>query len=108
MCLWLSSAPFPLLLAAICLSSCWISFEAALEFDPRADPGENIPSQGASKRGSKNDDQSHPMELTPFPAPAPDGAGLSHAPGNPGSACPPSAIRDILAQRRNVHDQISA
>lgn len=28
-------------------------FEAALEFDPRADPGENIPSQGASKRGSK-------------------------------------------------------
>nr|DAE57998.1 MAG TPA: hypothetical protein [Caudoviricetes sp.] len=48
------------------------------------------------------------MELTPFPAPAPDGAGLSHAPGNPGSACPPSAIRDILAQRRNVHDQISA
>ena len=23
----------------------------------------------------KNDDQSHPMELTPFPAPAPDGAG---------------------------------
>ena len=39
-------------LAAICLSSCWISFEAALEFDPRADPGENIPSQGATNRSS--------------------------------------------------------
>ena len=52
--------------------------EALLYIAGYAEGRRDRPARKRKKKDStngENDDQSHPMELTPFPAPAPDGAG---------------------------------